>query len=43
MFTHAGFRPLWPVMLFAPWLILGIAYLLQAVRHAPGRASHLHR
>jgi len=30
-------------MLFAAWLTLGIAYLLQAVRHAPGRASHLHR
>jgi len=43
MFKHPGLRPLWAALLFAPWLILGIAYLLQALRHARGRAAHLHR
>lgn len=36
MLAHAGLRPLWPVMLFAPWLVLGLACLLQALRKAPG-------
>lgn len=35
MLAHAGLRPLWPVMLFAPWLVLGLACLLQALRKAP--------
>jgi hypothetical protein len=39
MLAHAGLRPLWPVMLFAPWLVLGLACVLQAVRKAPGGAS----
>ncbi len=30
MLVHAGFRPLWPAMLFAPWVVLGLACLLQA-------------
>jgi hypothetical protein len=33
MFSHGGFRPLWPVVFFLPWLILGIMYLIDAVRH----------
>lgn len=30
MFTHAGLRPLWPVIAFVPWLILGAGLLLYA-------------
>jgi len=37
--AHIGLRPLWPVMLFAPWLVLGVACLLQAMRNGRGRAS----
>ncbi len=33
MFTHAGLRPLWPVVAFVPSLFLGAGYLLQAARH----------
>lgn len=33
MFLHPGFRPLWPVIFFLPWLLLGAAYLLQWVLH----------
>jgi hypothetical protein len=40
MHPHVGLRPLWPVMLFAPWLLLGLACLLQALRKAPGSAAH---
>jgi hypothetical protein len=40
MFAYAGSRPLWPVMIFAPWLIFALACLLQALRKAPGFASH---
>lgn len=36
MLAHAGFRPLWPVMLLAPWVVLGLACLLEALRKAPG-------
>jgi hypothetical protein len=39
MFATAGFRPLWPVIFFLPWLILGIAYLLESVRHRRARAA----
>lgn len=39
MLAHAGLRPLWPVMLFAPWLILGVALLLRAVRKPPRGSS----
>ena len=34
MFGHTGFRPLWPVIFFLPWFLLGAAYILQAI---PGR------
>lgn len=31
MFAHNALRPLWPVILFTPWLLLGAAYLAEAV------------
>ena len=37
MFAHAGFRPLWPVIFFVPWLLLGLAFLLQSM-HRPAPA-----
>lgn len=30
MFMHAGLRPLWPVIAFVPWLMLGVGLLLHA-------------
>ena len=30
-FQHAGLRPLWPVVLFLPWLFVGFAYLVTAM------------
>jgi hypothetical protein len=33
MFEHEGFRPLWPVIFFLPWLLLGAAYLVESVLH----------
>ena len=39
MLATAGFRPLWPVIFFLPWLILGIAYLLESVRRRRARAA----
>ena len=42
MFEHAGFRPLWPVIAFLPWILLGFAYLVRSVytqaMRAPGRS-----
>ena len=36
MFAHAaGFRPLWPLILFLPWLLVGMAWLLRGL--VPGR------
>jgi len=48
MFAHAGFKPLWPVIVFVPWIFLGLAYLLRAVRKSPisaarGRVSAFRR
>ena len=31
MFSHAGFRPLWPVILFLPWFLVGMAWLLRSL------------
>jgi hypothetical protein len=31
MFSHTGFRPLWPVIFFLPGFFLGVAYLLAAI------------
>jgi hypothetical protein len=30
-FAHLGFRPLWPVIFFAPWFFLGLAFLLRSM------------
>jgi hypothetical protein len=35
MFLHAAYRPLWPAMVFLPWLFLGLAYLVRALRRQP--------
>jgi len=29
MYVHGGFRALWPVIFFLPWVFLGVAYLLE--------------
>lgn len=49
MFMHAGIRPLWPVIAFVPWLILGAGLLLYAAVHrlrqplgSPSRPRRLH-
>lgn len=33
MLAHSVARPLWPVLFFLPWLLLGVTYLIEAVRH----------
>ena len=38
MFMHAGLRPVWPVIAFVPWLVLGAACLWYAAAHR-ARAS----
>lgn len=38
MLAHVGLRPLWPVMLFTPWLVFGLACLLQSMRRPRGSA-----
>lgn len=49
MFMHAGLRPLWPVIAFLPWLILGVGLLLYAAAQrlrrplgSPSRPRRLH-
>jgi hypothetical protein len=39
MLAHAEIRPLWAVMLFAPWLVLGAAYLLKSARRRFGAGA----
>lgn len=41
MFRHAGYRALWPVIFFLPWLLLGSAYLLEWVLRLRSRAIAL--
>jgi len=36
MLAPHGIRSLWPVLLFVPWLALGLAYLFQSARRRPG-------
>ena len=36
MFENPGFRPLWPVILFLPLLLVGLGYLLDWVLHRRG-------
>ena len=31
MFEHTGLRPLWPVILFLPWFLVGVAYLVKSM------------
>lgn len=31
LFQHGGYRSLWPVIVFLPWYLIGLAYLLRAV------------
>lgn len=31
LFAETGFRPLWPVIFFLPWFLIGIACLLVPV------------
>jgi hypothetical protein len=40
MLGHAGFRPLWPVIVFVPWFYLGLALLLRAVHKSPISVVH---
>jgi hypothetical protein len=42
MFLHAGPRPLWPIIVFLPWLLLGFAYLIESLlrRRAGSTAIH---
>jgi hypothetical protein len=37
MFEHAGFRPLWPVVAFIPWFLLGLAYLVRSAYRQEAR------
>jgi hypothetical protein len=41
MFEHVGFKPLWPVVFFLPWLLLGLALMVESVRHQRFRVSAL--
>jgi len=40
MLAHVGLRPLWPVVLFLPWLLFGFACVLQSIRKARDSALH---
>jgi hypothetical protein len=31
LLQHAGLRTLWPMMLFIPWFLVGVAFLVKAV------------
>lgn len=31
LLQHAGLRTLWPVMLFLPWVLVGVAFLVKAI------------
>jgi hypothetical protein len=39
MFVHTGFKAFWPAIFLLPWLFLGIAYLVESVRHRRYRAD----
>ncbi|HYL71699.1 MAG TPA: hypothetical protein VEY89_10410, partial [Candidatus Dormibacteraeota bacterium] len=39
MFAHSAFRPLWPVVFFLPWLLVGAAYILEALLHRRSRSA----
>src|SRR6478735_4968119 len=39
MFAHSAFRPLWPVVFFLPWLLVGAAYILEALLQRRSRVA----
>ncbi len=46
LFQHGGYRSLWPAIVFLPWYLIGLAYLIRAVlrprkadRPPPGRTG----
>jgi hypothetical protein len=41
MFPHSGYRPLWPLIFFIPWLFMGSAYLGEWVLHRSLRSIRL--
>jgi len=43
MFAHTGYRPLWPVIFLLPWLLLGIAYLVESILRRRSGAAALQR
>ena len=38
MFASAAYRPLWPVIVFLPWFIIGVAYLVKALSEKMSRS-----
>jgi hypothetical protein len=34
MFEQLGYRSLWPILVLAPWFVIGVAYLLAAMADA---------
>jgi len=43
MFAHSAFRPLWPVVFFLPWLLVGVAYIFEALLRRRVRLASLQR
>lgn len=43
MFLHAGPRPLWPVIVFLPWFLLGFAYLIESLLQRRPGSTAIHR
>lgn len=33
MFVHTGLKHFWPAIFVSPWILLGIAYLVESVLH----------
>ncbi len=31
--AHSGIRHLWPALLFLPWFLIGLAYLIESALH----------
>ncbi|HXR89737.1 MAG TPA: hypothetical protein VN750_05585 [Steroidobacteraceae bacterium] len=43
LLQHAGLRTLWPVLLFIPWVLVGVAFLAKAIqgrREARSLSAH---
>ena len=43
MFPHSAFRPVWPVVFFLPWLLVGVAYIFEALLQRRLRLASLRR